>query len=183
MSPKAGERPSTPSAPVVTTLKSKSPHYKRWASMLSRCRNKNAPNWKNYGGRGIRVCAEWERSENFVAWCEATYIPGTTLDRIDNDGDYSPRNCRWATVTEQHKTRRKHTAVQGKQYAKLGAARQEAWHKSFGDPRKRPGKVCPRCGLFLENSLFYRRRGKADGLSSACKACTYTPTGQRGSAC
>jgi hypothetical protein len=74
-----------------------SPEYKAWGNMISRCENVNRRGWKNYGGRGIRVCDRWRSSyRNFLADMGRRPSAKHSLDRINVDGDYEPGNCRWA---------------------------------------------------------------------------------------
>ena len=75
--------------------------YATYRNMMKRCYTKSDPSYKNYGGRGISVCEEWQDIIKFVAWADSTYIEGYTLDRIDNAGNYEPSNCRWADATTQ----------------------------------------------------------------------------------
>lgn len=84
---------------------SKHPLYKIWIQMMRRCYNPKTKHYDRYGGRGISVCEEWHTFNNFALWSESIggRPPGTSLDRIDNDGNYAPSNCRWADLKTQHR--------------------------------------------------------------------------------
>ncbi len=84
-----------------------SPEYKAWRNMLGRCTKPGSIGWHRYGGRGIAVCERWLNSfENFLADMGRKPSPAHTLDRYpDNDGNYEPGNCRWATMKEQQWSR------------------------------------------------------------------------------
>lgn len=83
----------------------RSPEYKSWDAMTQRTSNPNFIDYKNYGGRGIAVCERWRKFENFLADMGAR-PDGMSLDRINNDGNYEPGNCRWATRMQQRQNAR-----------------------------------------------------------------------------
>lgn len=84
---------------------SRSPEHYSWAAMRSRCNNPKHTAYKNYGGRGITVCAEWDSFEQFLKDL-GPRPPGKTLDRMNVDGNYTPANVRWATSSEQNRNKR-----------------------------------------------------------------------------
>lgn len=81
--------------------------YDIWRSMRQRCYNPNTNRYKNYGGKGIKVCDEWRESfEAFYEWAMANgYADNLTIDRKDTNGNYEPNNCRWVTMKEQQNNR------------------------------------------------------------------------------
>lgn len=85
--------------------RTRTPTYNCWANMKARCENKNRSDFKNYGGRGICVCESWSEFANFLA--DMGEKPGgLSIDRIDNNGNYEPGNCRWATASQQRRNQR-----------------------------------------------------------------------------
>ena len=83
------------------------PEYSTWLEMRKRCRNPKSRSYKNYGGRGIKVCRRWDSFENFLADMGPRPSDKHSLDRINNEKNYGPSNCRWATRDQQVRNTRK----------------------------------------------------------------------------
>lgn len=83
------------------------PIYAVWNSMLGRCYREGDSNFKNYGARGIKVCERWHTFENFLADMGERPTEKHSIERKDNDGDYEPGNCKWATKKEQARNTRR----------------------------------------------------------------------------
>lgn len=83
------------------------PEFNSWRAMRHRCNSPKNPSWSNYGGRGIRVCSEWDASfEAFLRDVGMRPAGATSLERIDVNGNYEPGNVRWASIKEQNRNRR-----------------------------------------------------------------------------
>ena len=99
--------------------------YTIWGSMLNRTKCPSCRGFKNYGGRGIKVCDRWKRFENFLEDMGERPGKGYSIERINNDGDYEPGNCRWATSKEQNTNTRRVvlTTIDGKTDSMAGWAK------------------------------------------------------------
>lgn len=94
--------------------------WRIWRDMRSRCENPKASQYKNYGGRGITVCDEWEDYVTFRNWAlNNGYSDNLSIDRIDNNKGYCPKNCRWATRKEQQRNRSCNVVVKYKGQEKI----------------------------------------------------------------
>lgn len=160
--------------------------YQTWQGMLQRCTNPLNPKFQDYGGRGITVCERWQTFENFLA--DMGIRPnGLSIDRINNDGNYEPGNCKWATRKEQMNNTRSNRWITFKgqtwrfrEWAEqLGISetslyrRLERWaiEKALTAPRRgdvppvpHPVVECPVCGKFVkgkrDGSPWFHRVGK-----------------------
>lgn len=92
----------------TTHVLSKHVLYRVWHSMRQRCFNPNNARYYRYGGRGIGICARWDSFENFMSDMGPRPTSDHSLDRIDNNGDYEPSNCRWATRSQQQRNKGKY---------------------------------------------------------------------------
>lgn len=133
--------------------------YNIWNNMKMRCINPNSISFKNYGGRGIKVCDNWFNSfENFYKWAMNNGYDNTlTLDRIDNDGDYKPSNCKWSDYTHQERNRRNNHILEYNNEKHTIAE----WSELTGIPYKTLWKRVKK-GWSVEKSLTQLLRGQKE---------------------
>lgn len=109
--------------------------YNSWQNMKQRCLNPKHPKYKRYGGRGISICEDWLKIENFYKWAVANgWKSGMSIDRINNDGNYCPENCKWISVSENSRKKRT-TKIDMITAQEIRSRIKEDWHdlaKEYG---------------------------------------------------
>ena len=98
----------------MTQGRKKTRFYMVWCDLKQRCCNPKNSHYPSYGGRGIKVCKRWEKFENFRDDMLSSYKNHLTIDRVNNDGDYEPSNCRWATRKENARNTSRNKVYEGK---------------------------------------------------------------------
>lgn len=131
--------------------------YRLWSHMKERCNNPQSRYFHRYGARGIKVCPEWaDDFQAFYDWAMSHgYADNLTIDRIDNDGDYTPENCRWATKKIQNNNTSKNVT-----YTVNGITRtQRGWEEALALPRGKLWKI-KRAGKNVETFIMDRMEGQ-----------------------
>lgn len=134
----------------------KSSTYSSWQAMIERCRNPNHKAFKNYGGRGIKVCERWQKFENFLEDMGEN-SDNLTLDRINSDGNYESSNCRWATRIEQNNNTSRNFFIEFNNQKKTVAQ----WGRELGI---KPNSITHRLrrGWTIERALSDGKHDKQD---------------------
>lgn len=137
--------------------KSKLRVYQIWIDMINRCYNPKIKNYKNYGARGITVCAEWKSSlECFLKWAFSHgYSEDLTIDRIDVNGNYEPSNCRWATTIEQGRNKRNNRRITHNGRTQTATD----WAEELNIPRSRIFNRIDNLGWPPEKAIVYCGNG------------------------
>lgn len=144
-----------------THNQSKTRLYGIWKKMKDRCENSTVAAFKNYGGRGIKVCEEWRRFENFYADMSADYKDSLTLERIDPNKGYEKENCKWIPAKEQARnktlSRNNKTGFNGISYSKRKNNFSASWSDEFGREKSKCFSV-RKYGYFMALALAISKR-------------------------
>ena len=125
------------------------PEYSIWTAMKQRCRNPHDLGYKNYGGRGITVCDRWDNFASFISDMGLRPSNKHSIDRIDNDGDYTTENCRWATSHEQSRNKRSNRIIRFAGKEKCAAD----WEDEIGISAINILNRIDACGWSIERAL------------------------------
>lgn len=152
------------------------PLYNIWVGLFYRCYDTKSTSYKNYGGRGIKVCKRWHNYLNFLADMGERPV-GKSLDRTNNDKGYNPKNCRWATRKEQQRNKRDtvRLIIEGKEYVAADLA--DIAGKKVDTIIKRARRGLPYKEVIAMNKFIFNKYHK-DGRANAthCKyGHEYTP--------
>lgn len=162
----------------------KSPEYRIWSGMRRRCNNRRDKSFRNYGGRGIKVCERWGDFRLFLA--DMGFRPSSlhSIDRINNDGDYEPKNCRWASeeVQRSNTSRNKYLTRDGRTQTIRQWATELGLSKSTLRTRLQSGmsviealsrthdyrrqQYCRQGHILTEDNVYHRPNGKRE-----CRIC------------
>lgn len=150
---------------------SKSAEYIAYMHMKSRCCNKDNLSFKDYGGRGIKISSSWlESFLNFYKDMGPRPSKDHSIDRIDNNENYSKENCKWSTRKEQQNNRRL-TYRMIEHHKNLHSIATKNRHKIYGNPLTRKSKICPRCKTLKKLVCFSKNRSSPDKYNTYCKQC------------
>lgn len=133
--------------------------YKIWKGIRKRCLNPKAPHFNRYGGRGITICERWSKFENFIQDMGMAPSSSHSIDRMNNDGNYCPENCRWATAEQQIRNSTKAKKVTHKGITKCITE----WAIEFGID---PGLMMERLrrGFSFEEAIDPKTKERRDGI-------------------
>lgn len=129
--------------------------YGVWCAIRSRCNNPNNKEYNRYGGRGIKCCDSWKEYMSFREWAISNgYKEGLTIDRIDNDGNYCPENCRWVTRTQQMQNTSLNVLVEHNSKTQT----MSEWAKELGLNYKRFHRALRQYKLSFEKAVEYAKQ-------------------------
>lgn len=128
--------------------------YNIWQNMKNRCYKETDKRYHRYGGRGIIVCEEWQGVDEFLKWASETgYKDNLTIDRIDNDGNYEPSNCKWSTLKEQSNNRRTTHKITYQNKTQSLKEWTEELGLNYGTVHSRLVRGCPLEKVFFKGNL------------------------------
>lgn len=153
---------------ITSHGRARSREYNSWQSMLERCRNPNCLSFHRYGARGITVCPRWEGSFELFFKDMGERPSGTSLDRIDNNGNYEPDNCRWANRTSQNNNRSDNRFIEHEGAIKTLSMWAREHGLTYFQLRHRLGLGWPMAAA-LSTPILKQRSRKPDGTWGNCR--------------